>query len=155
MSRGPLTGDTVLTALAASNATSAENAIRAVEGLTGRRIEVRALPELLNEPLCGAWVGLENKDLLFHVPTDSALSREQIIFHELGHIVLGHAGTQQLGNYVADLLSDLPHDAVISVLGRGDFQDASERAAESYADQVAAVLRDNRRGRTPFARVFS
>ncbi|WP_082959826.1 hypothetical protein [Mycobacterium sp. E2462] len=89
---------------------------------------------------CGLWVACEDEDLILHETGTSEYHIDQIVGHELGHILLGHgrsggrgvAETQQL-QVCLQALPDIDPDAVRAVLGRRDYVGDQERDAEMFA----------------------
>lgn len=116
-----------------------------VEEHRGRKILIRSVPHLGADRISGLWLSLPNVELVLHAETGSKLHREQIILHELAHMVLRHDLLDGQDGHVASLLPDLDPRTVARVLSRCDRQSEPEVAAESLADVFAAALARGRR----------
>lgn len=108
----------------------------------GRPIELYGLP--LGGGLLGMWVETRDRDLIYHENQTSPLHQEQIILHELGHIVLGHRGmtlplTVSLGDFTLADLRAL-HDA--------SYTWEEEYAAETLATLIGRVAQRTRATRS-------
>lgn len=92
---------------------------------------------------CGVWVGRESDDLILYAERTSRYHAEQIIMHELGHMLLGHGGHAGADGRrgVGELLPDLDVDTVRQVLGRSAFDTEQEREAELFASLVMSQRR--------------
>ena len=112
---------------------------------------IRLIPtdtSAFTESPCGLWLVRDDDDLIFHQTGTSDYHIDQIVCHEIGHMVLGHAGGRQPGTdstpnveMLRKLLPDIDPTAVQSVLGRKVFVDDQERGAEMFANMlmIAAV----------------
>ncbi|RDI54198.1 hypothetical protein [Nocardia mexicana] len=127
--------------------------IEGVAELRGRPITVipagrLELPELGESP-CGLWLLREHDDIIVHEDATSEYHMDQIVCHEIGHMVLGHGQAEppadgELGDpRYAAVLPDLDPSTVRGVLGRSHYGDDLEREAETFASMllVAAVSR--------------
>lgn len=77
------------------------------------------------------WVEARDRDLIYYEKRTSLPHQEQIILHELGHIVLDHRGMT------------LPHTAALSDLTLADLRalhDASYTWKQEYAAETLATL---------------
>lgn len=93
--------------------------------------------ELAPDGPSGVWIDLPEKDYLV-VATDAPPSREAaIICHELGHIVLGHAGPS-LTSGVDMLAPDISPHVTARFLNRHSYEDQQERDAEAFGTMLAA-----------------
>jgi hypothetical protein len=116
-----------------------------VEQQRGRKIVIRSVPHLGADHVSGLWLTLPNAELVLHAATSSELHREQIILHELAHMVLQHDLVQGEDGHVSSLLPDLDRDTVSRVLARCDRRAEPEVAAELLADLFAAAIARGRR----------
>ncbi|PJE03599.1 MAG: hypothetical protein CK429_32875 [Mycobacterium sp.] len=99
---------------------------------------------------CGLWLTRDDDDLILHEVGTSEYHIDQIVCHEIGHMVLGHGRTRAFG---ADrdreiemcrlVMPDIDPAAVNAVLGRTDFASDQERDAEMFASilMIAAAER--------------
>lgn len=130
-----------------------DDIVSAVEQQRDTTIKIVEFPEISPEDgLFGIWLSTTFGDYILHVPAPSPLHRQQIILHELAHMILGH--DLAVGQSSATkLFPDLPEDAVVRTLARGHDDNLLEREAESLADQLAHSLRVNAQ-QSSFAKVF-
>lgn len=106
---------------------------------------------LIDSP-CGLWLTRDNDDLILHEIGTSDYHVDQIVCHEIGHMMLGHGRTRAFG---ADrdreieicqlVMPDIDPAVVNAVLGRTDFAGDQERDAEMFANilMIAAAERAN------------
>lgn len=101
---------------------------------------------------CGLWIVRRNDDIILHESGTSEYHIDQIVRHEIGHMILGHDrvhGGQTRPDNVVDLLCALlpaiDPAAVRAVLGRQHFANEQEREAEAFANllMVAAHEKEN------------
>ena len=87
---------------------------------------------------CGLWIGRAEDDIIVYDSATSEYHAEQIILHELGHILLGHSDGAAMGSPAAleQLISDVPASTVRHMLGRSAFDDEQECQAELFASLV-------------------
>ena len=94
---------------------------------------------------CGLYVGTESADHIFVAPAHSELQRQQVVVHELAHMVLGHRRKDGLS---ADDLSrvlpglSLSADQVRAVMARTSYTTPEEVEAELLA---SVILQGSRR----------
>lgn len=103
---------------------------------------------------CGLWLACNDDDLILHASGTSDYHIDQIVRHEVGHMVLGHGRSGERGAdraHVQELchqiLPDLDPDAVRTLLGRTDYSSGQEREAETFASILmlaAAEVADQR-----------
>ncbi|MEC5193299.1 MULTISPECIES: hypothetical protein [unclassified Arthrobacter] len=117
--------------------------ISIIERVRGRRIDVDVCESLNSGTVCGLWLSTDSREIILHAPTPSALHRQQFILHELGHMVLRHDETVVSAKYAETLFPNLSGEKVSRVLGRSDYLDDVEAAAETLADLFAAAIRDS------------
>ncbi|TFD90112.1 hypothetical protein [Cryobacterium serini] len=120
-----------------------------VEQSRKTRISIASTPLLNGTEICGLWLSRETDDLIFHVETDSEHHRQQIVCHELAHMILRH-------DEVADptLHGMLGTDGPLIAFGRSDFRDEFELAAESLADLLTGAIRTSTKEPEGFEGVF-
>lgn len=84
---------------------------------------------------CGMWLATAEADHIFYVPGSSELHRQNIILHEIGHMLWEHelAGNT---NAVAALLPDLDPAMVARALLRTSYSTPQEQEAEMMAAVV-------------------
>ena len=89
---------------------------------------------------CGLWLACDDEDLILHEIGTTDYHIDQIVGHEIGHILLGHGRSR--GHSFAEApeyrvcrqaLPDLDPETVRAVLGRGDYASDQERDAEMFA----------------------
>jgi hypothetical protein len=110
---------------------------------------------------CGLWLRREHDDLLIYAAGTSDYHIDQIVCHEVGHMILGHS---QLLSYRADhddtaeicgsLLPDLDPKTVHAVLARGGYSDDQEHDAESFASRLIVAARESADARSTLRSVF-
>jgi len=81
--------------------------------------------------LPGMWVETRDRDLIYYESQTSPSHQEQIILHELGHIMLGHRG---LVLTTAETLGDL------TLMDLRALHDASYTWEQEYAAETLATL---------------
>ncbi|WP_394216280.1 hypothetical protein [Brachybacterium vulturis] len=130
-----------------------DDIVSAIEQRRDTTIKIIEFPEIKPEDgLFGIWLNTKFGDYVLHAPAPSELHRQQIILHELAHMILGH--DLAVGHSSASkLFPDLPENAVIRTLARGHDDSQLERDAESLADRLAYLLRRNAQ-QSSFAKVF-
>lgn len=86
---------------------------------------------------CGMWVALADADVIFVDAATTGTQRDNIVGHELGHIVADHASdttlAQSLGQVTLPGLSLLDPAMVQRVLGRTSYSTREEQEAEVFA----------------------
>jgi len=106
----------------------------------GRPIRVATLPWLASPDLpCGVWIATSKADHVFVEQGTTGIHREQIILHEIGHIVCDH-GTNGSTDLLNQLLPHLDTDLVKRVLGRSHYTQPQEREAELVATLALARM---------------
>lgn len=125
-----------------------------VQAARGKPLEIFELDDLNHQSnaLCGLWLPAEDKDMILHAPSDSALHREQFILHELAHMILKHDEVDG-GTYVTGtVLPGMSSQTVVKALGRDSLDSRYEVAAERLADNLAVIIR--RKPVSKFSEVF-
>lgn len=130
----------------------------AMQRLRQRRITVAEVPEIgESSGLCALLLFSDDRDLILHAHSDSALHTQQFVLHEFAHIILGHcdSNSDALTDNVPDtLLPDIPAGLRLRALARGDVDTEDEIAAESLADQLAARIRGITFAETSYTEIF-
>lgn len=99
---------------------------------------------------CGLWLARDHDDLILHEAGTSQFHIDQIVGHEIGHMVLGHGRTRAYGvdrdreiEMCRTVMPDIDPAAVNAVLGRTEFANDQERDAEMFASilMIAAAER--------------
>ena len=127
--------------------------VAAVERERATTIKIVEFPEISpKDGLFGIWLNTKFGDYVLHAPAPSVLHCQQIVLHELAHMILGHDLAEGKSS-AAKLFPDLPEDTVIRTLARGHEDNQLERDAESLADRLAHSLRANAQ-QSSFSRVF-
>lgn len=113
--------------------------------LRGRPIQlIPTETAVLADSPCGLWLKRETDDVILHEIGTSNYHIDQIVCHEIGHMVLEHAGSpggsddvpgriEKLRNI---LLPDLDLNIVQAVFGRKNYGGDQERDAEMFASMV-------------------
>lgn len=121
--------------------------IAAVAEMRGRPITlIPTDTAALTDSPCGLWLARKHDDLILHEAGTSEYHIDQIICHEIGHMVLDHrtlpgestrtTRDQEMAERAAAIravLPDLDPATVSSVLGRTNYDNAQERDAEMFA----------------------
>lgn len=108
----------------------------------GRTIRVTTLPWLAAPNLpCGVWVATADTDHVFVRQGTTGVHREQIILHEVGHMVCAH-GSSGSTDLFQHLLPNIDPVTIEKVLSRCGYTEPQERQAELVA--TLALARMNR-----------
>jgi hypothetical protein len=122
--------------------------VRRVAKARGRDINLIPWP-MADMGRSGLWLPTERADYIFFEQTAAPNIREQIIGHEIGHLLLEH--TPQLTDASRDLLMalapNLAPEVARRVLGRSGYDTHEEAAAEEFGTML--VRRGISRHRTP------
>lgn len=130
----------------------------ALEHQRKRKMQVAELPAIGDGTgLCALLLSDDNRDLIIHAHTDSALHTQQFVLHEFAHIILGHCDEDlhdhdDLG--LDKLLPDIPPDVRARALARSDNSTEEEIAAEMLADLLAARIRGSAFAETAYTEIF-
>ena len=119
--------------------------IDGVAVLRGRPIRVVPTVDKLGMSACGLWMKRDSDDIIIHEAGTSDYHIDQIVCHEIGHMVLEHDGGPHKGAdpnggdqpkmiFATALVGFDPSAGV--VLGRTAFDDDRERDAELFASIV-------------------
>jgi hypothetical protein len=89
---------------------------------------------------CGLWLARDDEDLILHAIGTSDYHIDQIVGHEIGHMLLGHGRGCASGADKAherelcrQILPDIDPETVRAVLGRTNYGSDQERDAEMFA----------------------
>lgn len=136
--------------------------VDSVARMRGRPIRLVPTPTstLAGNP-CGLWLKRDTHDIIVHDIGTSEYHMDQIVCHEIGHMVLGHDQphiSESVGSshsqMCATLLPDLDPAAVRAVLGRTDYASAQERDAETFASILMLAVADAGAQRSVMRSVF-
>ena len=114
--------------------------------IAGRRQRpLHLLPKQTPVGPCGVWLALPDADYVFYENGTSAVHREHIILHELGHLLGEHEPHESVDDEVLrELLPGLDLAVIRRILGRTSYNAAEEQEAEMIASMV--LERAGRRG---------
>ncbi|AKN16941.1 hypothetical protein MHAE_01380 [Mycobacterium haemophilum DSM 44634] len=107
-----------------------------------RRRPIRLMPSdtsAFTEGPCGLWLIFDDEDVILYDAGTSDYHIDQIVCHEVGHMVLGHRSHQGSTDKTPKLelfskmLPDLDLTTIQNVLGRKSFADDQELDAENFA----------------------
>ena len=107
----------------------------------------------LSDSPCGLWLARDEDDLILHEAGTSDYHIDQIVGHEIGHMLLGHGRIQDSGAVTARpgdlyhaILPDIDPATVRAVLGRSNYASDQERDAEMFASllMIAAAEANER-----------
>lgn len=112
-----------------------------VTALRQRRIIVIETALLAGKSICGLWVPKNKVDVIYHARTSGPLHRQQMILHELSHMVLGHDSNPVTAGQGVSVFREISGEVVQRALARGDFRSDAEITAEYLADYLASSLR--------------
>lgn len=92
---------------------------------------------------CGLWIKRADDDIIVHEADTSQYHIDQIVRHEVGHMMLGHDRAQEQSpaagsgaNLFHTVMPSINPAAVQAVLGRQDFSGDQEREAETFATML-------------------
>ncbi|MGW7529944.1 toxin [Streptomyces sp. NPDC054783] len=106
-----------------------------LEDIRGRRISLieTPMPTGPGRP-CGLWVATAEEDYLLYQKFTTQAHQQHIVRHEIGHMALGHKAAPVMPDEAVQLLMPtLSPDLVRSVLGRSQYSNTEEKAAELVA----------------------
>lgn len=119
-------------------------------GITLRIIETSVLNGI---NICGVWGKQGNLDIIFHAETKSSIHRDQIVLHELAHMLLKHESDSEHTEY--DLARSLFPDLDPGhFLLRTGLTTRAEQEAEYLADNLARNIRNAKKKQNRFEGVF-
>jgi hypothetical protein len=99
---------------------------------------------------CGVWLKRDTDDVILHEIGTSEYHIDQIVCHEIGHMVLQHdigsrSASSEHSRYVnlcRAVMPDLDPTSVRAVLGRIDYASDQERDAEMFASLLMIAAAD-------------
>ena len=141
---------TAFSALDLHGRVSVDSIVSLVEGRRGKPISIAISRHLNGTEICGLWLARRGDDLIFHAATDSELHRQQIVCHELSHMILRHDEIDGPGLPGLRLVGE----GTAMAFGRSGFQDSYELAAEALADLLTYAIRSSTREPEEFEGVF-
>jgi len=105
-----------------------------------------------NGTVSGFWLPMEREDLILYDEAASPTLKEQIIGHELGHMLMNHHHLDNATGRPAALSGELltsaiSPDLVQRFLARTVYGDRLEAAAEEFGTRLLQVGRRRRRGK--------
>lgn len=133
-----------------------------ISELRGRKITLVPVDTaaLVDSP-CGLWLRRDEDDLLLYASGTSEYHIDQIVCHEVGHMVLGHsqelsyrADREDTEELCSSLLPDLDPATVNAVLARGEYRDDQEREAEAFASLLMVAAAESTEARSMVRSVF-
>lgn len=136
--------------------------VQSVADMRGRPITlIPAETAFLADSLCGLWLARDGDDLILHERGTSDYHIDQIVCHEIGHMILGHrSGVHRetrdvLGESAwRHALPDLAAESVRAVLGRKDYGNEQEREAEMFASLLMIATEERAHQHSMIRRVF-
>ncbi|GAA3294181.1 hypothetical protein ACFFON_11725 [Arthrobacter citreus] len=120
-----------------------ESLIQHLENQRGRRIVIVESEKLTGKKICGLWIPREHVDVVYHSATKGILHRQQLILHELSHMILRHDECEGATWQGIKIFQEISGETVRKALARGDFRSDLEATAEHLADMLAAALRES------------
>ena len=114
--------------------------VETVSEQRGRPLHVQAHDHELGP--CGVWLALPDADFIFYTATTSAVHREHIVLHELGHVLSGHISSETPDEALLRRLMPRVDPAVVRfVLARTTYSAAEELEAEVMASTISELAR--------------
>ncbi|MEN4464219.1 hypothetical protein ABFV47_24935 [Mycolicibacterium fortuitum] len=136
--------------------------VQAVAEMRGRPIRLVPVDTaFLADSPCGLWVARDDEDVIVHERGTSDYHIDQIVCHEIGHMLLGHrSGSPResrddtIESAWRHLLPYIDPETVHAVLGRKDYGDDQEREAETFASLLMIATEEQAHERSIIRRVF-
>lgn len=126
--------------------------IDGVARLRGRPIRVVPTVDKLALSPCGLWMKRDHDDIVIHEAGTSEYHVDQIVCHEIGHMVLEHDGGPAKMIFATALAG---FDAAAGeIFGRTGFGDERERDAELFASMVMLAAAQARAQHSMMSSVF-
>lgn len=124
--------------------------IGGVEQQRGRPIRLEPYPARALHRPCGLWLQYDDVDVILYDQFTSQYHCQQIILHEIGHIVLEHRPESVTDTTdfqpVSPLLPDIDVSAMTHFMARTTFDDTQERQAELFASLLLSQQGTTTRG---------
>ena len=122
-----------------------ESLIEHIQVVRNRRIVIIETEKLAGKKICGLWIPREDVDVVYHSVTRGQLHRQQMILHELSHMILRHDEQEGATWQGIKVFNELSGEMVAKALARGDFRSDLEATAEHLADLLAGAIRGSTR----------
>ncbi|MFI9510899.1 hypothetical protein [Nocardia sp. NPDC052566] len=123
-----------------------------VAAVVGKRIRLHPLPVTEGLP-CGLVIERAEDIVIAYDATSSGYHADHIVLHEIGHLLLGHAGADHTDRATLEnLFPSVDPATVLRVLARTDYDELAERQAELFASLIMSTARDTPAG-SPIRRV--
>jgi hypothetical protein len=108
-----------------------------IAGDRGRPLRLLPLPQPAGpgQP-CGMWIATDAADYIFHARGTSPLHQQNIVLHEIGHMLCEHSGPD---TGAAPLLTLLDPAMVQRVLARSRYSTPQEEEAELAAALILEI----------------
>ncbi|MEZ0053011.1 hypothetical protein ABIA30_004036 [Mycobacterium sp. MAA66] len=93
---------------------------------------------------CGIWIGRSADDFIVYDDTTSSYHAEQIVLHEIGHMLLEHHGTDAHFDEhfsIQEFVPDIDPTTVSHIFGRTAYDTEQESQAELFASLIMANSR--------------
>ncbi len=104
-----------------------------------RPIRICALPSTAGAGTpCGAWLQTATTDWVFVEQSTSRFHRDNIVLHELAHMLCGHRGVGPLDESLVATLAPDAVGAIRHMLGRTEYSTEAEQEAEMMARLILA-----------------
>ncbi len=110
---------------------------------------------------CGLWLDGDDEDVILHEVGTSDYHIDQIVCHEIGHMLLGHGKghadkeEQPAFDRLDELLTEFVDlSAVRAILGRTDFRADQERDAEMFASMIKIAAAESATKKSVMRSVF-
>ncbi len=99
--------------------------------------EIRLRPQRMGAGPCGLWADVAGVDYIVYEAETTQLHQDQIILHEVGHLLAAHPSEPLMEqDCLALLMPDLDPAMVRRVLGRHGYSSEQEQEAELLASLV-------------------
>jgi len=110
----------------------------------GRRIVLLELPDAgdPNTP-CGLWLAYQHEDHIWHVKATSQRHRNQVVLHEIAHMLLDHQNDAGSSSLLESLPPEISPERIRRLFGRTDYSAEQEHDAElagSILDEIIDSL---------------
>lgn len=135
--------------------------VRSVAEMRDRPIAVLEIDtDVLADSPCGLWVARDSEDLIFLERRTSEYHKQQCLFHEVGHMLLGHGpggldvDRRREMDMLRNALPDVDPASVIALMGRSDFVGEEEHDAEMFAHLLRLAITEKRDGNHPIRGIF-
>ncbi|MFC9433883.1 hypothetical protein [Nocardia sp. NPDC057030] len=116
-----------------------------VTAMLGKEIRLMPLPNDTAAALpCGLVLERADDIVIAYDAHSSGYHADHIVLHEIGHLLLDHAGTpdhRTTRATIENLFPSMDPDSVLRVLQRSDYTDVAERQAELFASLVMSESR--------------